>query len=317
MKTLISIVFHSDLDKLKSTIISIEKSEAGGTIVVLDASRDSIAFTALNHSTAIVIKNPRNGGFSWGHHQVFAQFGSDADVFVCANPDVTFTPSSLQTLIRHASENEGLYYPVQLTEHGEPATYSVHPTISLRDSAARWTGVGRKRRSREVLAAVSRTYGSRCVVRISPNLCGSGAVIAMRASTWRTTGGLSTDFFLFSEDREFGHRAAVAGVQSFLCGDALVIHPGGFRMQGVTAKGSCESVVSEQIYWSKWVDHPVFALITLQIIGIGARLIWATIRRDHRKIQTWRAVFKYRIWKMRLEPAAPRLADGFRRGVDL
>ena len=54
-----------------------------------------------------------------------------------------------------------------------------------------------------------------------------GAIWCIRRETFENLGGMRTDFFLYSEETEFAHRAAVNGFHSIIVSDSKAMHMGG------------------------------------------------------------------------------------------
>lgn len=313
MSALLSIVYHSNLPRLRETLDSLRLDLANLHVVVLDVSEANDTRELSGDYAITTHWNPRNGGFAWGHHQNFDAFGDRASVFICSNPDITFPPNSLNVLIEHVkNKDSAVYYPVQLSTAKTLALYSAHPQLSVGEALSRWLGVRRRKYSTPVRDFVSEAHHHKTTVPFPHGLSGSGALIAMSTDLWRKSGGLDQDFFLFDEDVEFGHRLSVMGIPSYLCGDAPVIHAGGFRTLGPTASASTENIVSEQIYWEKVTNLPIAGLIAMQTIGVAGRIAMALIRGDTRKRKAWTEVFRYRISHIKTADSAPKGTDGVR-----
>lgn len=317
MNILVSIVYHSGLDELMETLSCVRATGIEITVVVLDVSPQFDTRRLADDCGAIIIRDPRNGGFAWGHHRVFDAYGRDSEYFVCLNPDLYFMTGSLEALTRHLADTpNGIFYALQFSALGETASFSVHHQLSVRDALSRWVGLGRASSAIGTSEVIKSARERRTRVEIPKGMSGSGAMIAMKSSLWRDTGGLDTDFFLFGEDREFGHRCSRLGIPSFLCGDVPVFHAGGFRTLGISARASTEYLVSEQLYWRKaFGSRSIPFILAIQTLGILIRLMHGLVSADARTARVWSTSLRYRVMHLCEKAAAPRASDGFRLPV--
>jgi N-acetylglucosaminyl-diphospho-decaprenol L-rhamnosyltransferase len=210
---------------------------------------------------------PTGGNVGYGRA---ANVGAAAEprtpwILVC-NPDVTFTPGSIDELLRAARRwpAGGAFGPVVLDPDGQ-----VYP--SARDVPR--LGVGS---AHAVLGAVwpgnpwTRTYTQRDLP-VQERAVGwlSGACLLLRREAWEQVGGFDPGYFMYFEDVDLGDRLARAGWRNVYVPSASAVHVGAHS----TARTSQRMLAAHHASAAKFVTdrypRPVARLVDL---GLRTRL---------------------------------------------
>lgn len=309
---IVGLVFHSGPAELEACLSSISSS-ADVDVVVLDVSPDASATSVVgSHDGVTWMDGSRNAGYAWGLRQIADEWLAPGDTFIGSNADVRFLAQAIDGLVSDANALRGVCYPLQIDETGRAASYNLHAQLRLSDSLARWWGIGRRRVRRRLERTVRQAERSGQPVRIPQGVCASGAVIAMTQHEWALTGGLDPRFFLFSEDRYLGTTLERLGVPAFLCGDARVVHRGGFRQRGTTGFATTEALVSEQLYWQDVMRMPVAILVAIQVCGLLIRVVASALPWRAATREAYWTALRYRVTHLSSRSAAPFGPDGFR-----
>ena len=268
------VVFHSRPDELDQTLRSIRR-EPDARIVVVDVSDDAGAGQA---DADVYVRHP-NEGYAAACHAGFARTTSDVVVF--SNSDVVYDGGALRRLVELARSRGGAAFPVQRAKPGEPIHLdSLLPVPSLRAATARWLWFGRRRAElerRAVLAALADDD-----LPLGDRYVGSGATFAIARPAWIATGGLPPSIFLHHEDIVLGVRLKEAGIPSYLCPTAGVVHLGGHRGRAPQS-GARLSARSEREAWRLLSRRGIAVLAMIQLAGISARSPWALAAPRHRE----------------------------------
>ena len=245
-------------------------------VVVDNAStqlRDERA-TAQAHG-AIFLELPQNLGYGAGVTAGVAHYGANADYILITNPDVTFSPGAIDTLVAAAEHHTdaGALGPQILTAEG-----TVYP--SARSLPSLRTGIGHALFSRIWLANPwSRSYrfdqGYGALVRDAGWL--SGACLLVRKSAFDSIGGFNPRFFMYFEDVDLGARLGAAGWRNLYVPEAHVIHTGAHSTTGSAKQMEQAHHDSAYIYlaqkYSAWYFAPLRGVLR---VGLSVRSWWVT-----------------------------------------
>jgi N-acetylglucosaminyl-diphospho-decaprenol L-rhamnosyltransferase len=275
---LIVTVTHNTGDVLREFLRSARTAtEQRAEIVVVDnASADTTVERAASEEFgAELLALDDNLGYGGGIQVGYRHGSPDAEYLVIANPDVVFSPGSVDELIRVLRERPaaGSAGPRILNSDG-----TVYPSArrlpSLRTGIGHavfgriWPGNPWTRRYRGV------DYESDA---IRPVGWLSGACLVVRRDAFEQIGGFDTSYFMYFEDVDLGARLSKAAWANLYVPTASVVHTGAHSTS--TASRRMEAVHHESAYrylsrkYSGWYLLPV--RVTLWI-GLRARQWWVT-----------------------------------------
>lgn len=275
MNIVMVIVFHSGIDDLELTIDSIPPKFC--ELVVVDVSPTGEAAGLCNDYDFVSwLSAPRNGGYAWGMNQGVAyalkEFGDSIDVVILSNPDVQYSEFSLRELSKVAASSEGICYPLQVAKSGDLMSHSVLPALGRAELLSGWlVPFGSSSSVKQARRTAESAYASSGVVEMPSNTSGSGACIALSYGAWKTIGGMDERFFLFSEDRMLTATAHRQGIVVSVCGNARVVHEGGFKSRGVSMLQLSEYIASQRFAWSALWPASVALLKVAQVGGLLLR----------------------------------------------
>lgn len=312
---LVGVVYHSDLKALRACLDTLHYSWSEVRVIVVDASVNSDAAGLAAEYSVGWVDGSRNAGYAWALHRAIECSDWEHDVFVAANSDIQFTDGALYSLVSNALNLGGPCYGLQKRSDGGVAPYSVVPELSIRNSVTQWLGVGRRRRDGRSSRFILGVDRLKKPTQIPRELCGSGAVVAIPDWVWRLTGGFDRDYFLFEEDRSFSSAVGQRQIPSFLCGDAVVLHDGGFRSRGRGVASFIEPAVSEQIAWKKHAVGPGWLVFSIQSLGVTLRLFASCVLASDQAGIYWR-VLRLLVRAKGMKEAGFSGADGQRRSAE-
>ena len=214
-------VTHNSRDEVLALLRSVRAHLPGARVVVVDSgSGDGSAAAARESSMADrVLELGENAGFGRASNAGVALV--EAPVCVLVNPDVELIDDSLASLaaaLEPAARAERILAPVALSPDG-----SRQDTAQLDPGSPLWLlralvppavlPVSLRRRVDPWLSEQARPVG-----------WAVGCCLVARTETLRRLGPFDERIFLFGEDLELGVRAATAGVETWFCPRARVLH---------------------------------------------------------------------------------------------
>ena len=243
--------------------------------VVVDNARDdgSADYVASNHPWVTLIRSPENLGFGRGNNLGFGHCRTP--YLLVLNPDAVIDEVALRTLAAFMDRT--------------PRAAIVAPAIVEGRSSLQAAGM--MTTPRTLLAAALGTpdpYPDRRVIEpnsppfLTPWVC--GAIMLIRAETFRSLGGFDPRFFLYFEETDLCRRATAAGFQIWANGEAVAEHVG-----GASARSACPALThscipkfynkSRRAYLRKHFGTiPAVATECLVAIGSMARPIRTALR---------------------------------------
>lgn len=178
---------------------------------------------AASHSHITFLPTGGNLGYGGGANRGVAALGPDVGWVLISNPDIEFSPGSVDALIDAASRwpRGGMFGPLIREPSGE-----VYPSARLLPSLGRgvghalfgavWKSNPWTRAYRQEKAPVERSAGWL-----------SGSCFLMRREAFDSVGGFDERYFMYFEDVDLGERVGAAGWLNVYVPDAEVTHIGG------------------------------------------------------------------------------------------
>ena len=262
---------RSFLDSLSSA-----GSERPDVIIVDNASTDlTVEREAARAYGAQMIELTENRGYGAGITAGVQAAGPDAGLLLISNPDVTFSPGSLEALVAAAEDipDAGSLGPRILD-----ATGAVYP--SARNLPSLRSGVGHALFSRVwPNNPWSRSYRSEHDYGPTRRDAGwlSGACLLIRRSAYDAVGGFDPSYFMYFEDVDLGARLTTAGWHNVYIPDAVVTHTGAHSTSRSAKRMERVHHDSAYLYlsrkYSAWYLTPVRVELRL---ALSARQWWVT-----------------------------------------
>lgn len=224
---------------------------------------------------ATLLELPSNLGYGGGVRAGVQASTSDAEYLLIVNPDVTFTPGSIDALVAAADADAriGSVGPRILDADG-----TVYP--SARNLPSLRTGVGHAALGRVWTSNPwSRRYRAEHAYGDAPRDAGwlSGACVLARRSAYDAIGGFDERFFMYFEDVDLGARLGKAGWRNVYVPSATVIHTGAHSTAQSSKRMEAAHHDSAYLYlagkYSGWYLAPVRWVLRA---GLSARKWWVT-----------------------------------------
>ncbi|MBU0488021.1 MAG: glycosyltransferase family 2 protein [Bacteroidetes bacterium] len=199
----------------------IEFSSSEAKIVVADnaSTDDSVEYLTSHFPQVEIIRNNQNYGFTTGYNKALAQV--DADYYLLLNSDIEVTAGWLTPLIALMESDQKIaacqpviraYNQKEYFEYAGAAGGYIdrygYPFCRGRIFSSLEKDNGQYQTTTEVFWA-------------------TGACMMVRASLYRSMGGLDDDFFAHMEEIDFCWRLKNAGYKIFVCHESVVFHVGG------------------------------------------------------------------------------------------
>ncbi|WP_237703092.1 MULTISPECIES: glycosyltransferase family 2 protein [Protofrankia] len=248
-------------------------------VVVVDNSPalDEGTATAAERDEVRLLRTGRNLGYGTAVNRGAA--GSTAPWLMVANPDITFTPGSLDELLA-ASERwpgAGAFGPAITNPGGV-----LYP--SARELPSLWRGIGHALfgwcwPTNPWTTAYRRERGA--LVETTAGWL-SGACQVLRRQAFETVDGFDETYFMFMEDVDLGRRLGLLGWQRVYVPTAVVEHLGGHS----TRRSSRRMVVAHHRSMFRYLSrqYPDARHLPLRILlglGLGLRLLLAVAFADN------------------------------------
>jgi N-acetylglucosaminyl-diphospho-decaprenol L-rhamnosyltransferase len=278
---LVTVTFNSS-SVLDDFLISIEvgTSHEHEVIVVDNASQDLDALREIvaRYPSVRLLEMAENRGYGRGMNAGVEFAGSSSDYILIANPDVSFLPGSIDSLIATAemTPTGGAFGPAILNADG-----TLYP--SARQLPSLRTGVGHalfgrawpeNPWTRGYRIPVSAADGQRHAGWLS------GACVLIRTDAFEHLGGFDTSYFMYFEDVDLGARLAAQGWSNVYLPEAQVLHSGAHSTsQSPTSMGQAHHD-SAYRYLSRRYSAPYLAPLRGALrLGLYLRRRWLTRNR--------------------------------------
>ncbi|HEY8718291.1 glycosyltransferase family 2 protein [Pengzhenrongella sp.] len=239
-------------------------------VLVDNGTRDQTPETVAAAHGARVLRTGENLGY--GRAANIGARGADQPWLLVANPDIVWSPGSLDRLLEAAAEHPraGALAPVLLNPDG-----TVYP--SARELPSLTQGVGHALFARLwphnpwTRAYQQRQESADATERTAGWL--SGACLLLRREAFEQVGGFNPAYFMFFEDVDLGERLGAADWYNLYVPSARVTHVGGTTWRQRPARMISAHHASAERYLShrydRWFEWPVRLAIR---IGLGVRL---------------------------------------------
>jgi N-acetylglucosaminyl-diphospho-decaprenol L-rhamnosyltransferase len=213
-------VTHDSAPELRALLRSVARHLPGARVVVVDcASGDDSVRVAQQYDQTVTIALDENIGFGRACNVGIEAVSEPVTVLV--NPDVELIDDSLLAAAAEAARTYGqprLVAPLVLSPDGSRQD-SVHPRPGSGPALLHALLPPAVVRPRVALA--SAPWKAIRPLRVGWAV---GCVLAAQTGTLRRLGPFDERIFLFGEDLDLGLRAAAAGVETWFCPQARVIH---------------------------------------------------------------------------------------------
>ncbi|TFD29219.1 glycosyltransferase family 2 protein [Cryobacterium lyxosi] len=275
---LVTVAFNSSSvmnDFLKS--IEVGTSHEHEVVVVDNASSDldTLREIVARHPSVRLHELAQNHGYGGGMNAGVKFAGSSSDYILVANPDVSFLPGSIDTLIDSAEHTPsgGAFGPAILNADG-----TLYP--SARELPSLRTGIGHalfgrawpeNPWTRGYRVPVSAADGQRHAGWLS------GACVLIRTGAFEQLSGFDTSYFMYFEDVDLGERLTAHGWSNVYLPEAQVMHSGAHSTsQSPTSMGQAHHD-SAYRYLSRRYSGPHLALLRGVLrLGLYLRRRWLT-----------------------------------------
>ena len=222
MKTAVVILNWNGRHMLECFLPSVTAHTTGDAEVIIadnGSTDDSLAFLQQHYPTLRIIALDRNYGFADGYNKALAQV--EADYYVLLNDDVEVTPGWVDKVVAMMDQ--------------QPDVAIAQPKLMMydqRDTFEYAGGAGGfidsygypfcRGRLFSTLEQDHGQYDDPCEI-----FWATGAAMFVRASVWKTMGGLDGDFFAHMEEIDFCWRVKNAGHRVVYCPQSVLYHVGG------------------------------------------------------------------------------------------
>ncbi len=246
-------------------VILADNGSTDGVPEAVAASRDEVRF----------VPTGGNLGYGGGANRGVAALGPDVGWVLISNPDIEFSPGSVDTLIEAASRwpSGGMFGPLIREPSGE-----VYPSARLLPSIGRglghavfgavWKSNPWTRAYRQEQAPVERAAGWL-----------SGSCFLMRREVFDAVGGFDERYFMYFEDVDLGERVGKAGFQNVYVPEAEVVHIGGHSTARSSDRMLREHHLSAYRYMADRHPGVLWAPFRVALrVGLGLRVRLLTRR---------------------------------------
>ena len=213
-------------------------------------------------------------GYGGGVRAAVDAARTEPDYILIVNPDVVFTPGSIDALVSAADELPagGAFGPTILDPDG-----TVYPSArrlpSLRTGVAHalFGRIWPKNPWTVRYRAENETDARRAAGWLS------GACLLVRATAYREVGGFDPGYFMYFEDVDLGDRLGKAGWRNMYIPESRVLHSGAHSTTGV--RKPMEKAHHDSAYrylsrkYAAWYFAPLRAAVRL---GLWGRLWWVS-----------------------------------------
>ncbi len=271
----VAVVTFSPGEHLTRFLDSLETATTQPYEVVLadNGSTDGAPEAAAAAGRARLLRTGGNLGYGAGSNRALA--GAESTWVVVANPDVAWTPGSLDVLLDAASRwpRAGALGPAIRTPDGD-----LYPSARARPSLGRGIGhalLGWWWPSNPWTASYRRERGPPAE---EPVGWLSGSCLLLRREAFGAVGGFDESYFMFMEDLDLGERLGAAGWLNVYAPSAVVEHTGGHSWRKAPARMLYHHHRSVYRYLSRRYDGMAMAPLRAVIAaGLAARFVGALV----------------------------------------
>ena len=266
------VVTYSPGDALTDFLSSLKTATTAPYDVVLadNGSTDGAPEAAVAPGVSLL---PTGGNLGYGRAANAGAVGATEEWLVVANPDVVWSPGSLDELLDAGSRwpAAGCLGPAIRTPDGR-----LYPSARAFPSLGR--GVGHA-----VLGwwwpanPWTRSYRSEVGKPVEgPTGWLSGSCMLLRRSAFEAVGGFDPSYFMYCEDMDLCRRLGEAGFQNIYVPSAVVTHTGGHATSRVAAEMVAEHHRALYRYLARQYAGPRYALLRpLLAAGLFLRYLLA------------------------------------------
>lgn len=220
-------------------------------VVVVDNSCDAREAEALRRWADVLLVAERNLGYAGGVNR--GRAACSGDVVVVANPDVRFSPESLDLLVAELRGDVAVAGPALFWDDGHRWILPPNDRLTtaqkldevLASRSRLWFEARDRRRIRQRLEFWSRSVSF-------PARALSGAVLAIRLDAFDAVGGFDERFALYFEETDFLRRMAGSGYQARHVPAARVRHLFNQSAGQESERTAILYAQSEMFYLEKW-----------------------------------------------------------------
>ena len=247
------------------------------TVVIVDnASADlTLERSVADAHGAILLELTENRGYGGGVTAGVDAYGASVDYVLVTNPDVSFSPGSIDVLVAAA---EGTLDAGALGPRILDADGTVYP--SARNLPSLRTGIGHALFGRvwptnpwSNSYRAERDYGDQA--RDAGWL--SGACLLVRKSAYDAINGFDPKYFMYFEDVDLGARLGKTGWRNLYVPASTVTHTGAHSTSRSAKRMEQAHHSSAYLYlankYSAWYLAPLRAVLR---VGLAARSWWVT-----------------------------------------
>jgi N-acetylglucosaminyl-diphospho-decaprenol L-rhamnosyltransferase len=275
---LVVTVTYNTGDSLRAFLDSLDTASAvrPEVVVVDNASEDlTVERAAVAAHGVTLLELTRNLGYGAGVTAGVDEYGAAVDYILITNPDVTFSPGSIDRLVQSADRmrDAGSFGPKILDADG-----SVYP--SARNLPSLRTGIGHAVFGRIwPLNPWSRSYRAEHDYGTESRDAGwlSGACVLVRKTAFDAIDGFDPGFFMYFEDVDLGARLGAAGWRNVYVPDAVVTHTGAHSTSHSAKRMEQVHHSSAYLYlsqkYSAWYLAPLRGVLKA---GLTLRSWWVT-----------------------------------------
>ena len=271
----VAVVTFSPGDHLRRFLDSLETATTQPYEVVLadNGSIDGAPEAAAATGRARLLRTGGNLGYGAASNRAIA--GAASAWVVVANPDIVWTPGSLDELLDAAGRwpRAGAVGPAVRTPDGD-----LYPSARARPSLGRGIGhalVGWWWPANPWTADYRRERG---IPVEEPVGWLSGSCLLLRRDAFAAVGGFDESYFMFMEDLDLGDRLAAAGWLNVYAPSAMVEHTGGHSWRRAPSRMLYHHHRSAYRYLSR--RYSGLALAPLRVViaaGLAARFLGALV----------------------------------------
>jgi GT2 family glycosyltransferase len=234
-------------------------------VVDNDSSDDSVAAARAAFPQAIVLPQPKNGGFAYGVNRGLER--AQGKWILLFNTDAEATWTDLANFVAAAERcpDAAVFGPKIVDEHGrvQSSTWQKHlPRHALLEAL----------------------FLDRLRSHVQPTVatdvdCVSGCVFLIRASALAMTGGFDERFFMYYEEADFCERVLHAGHRVRWLPDAAFVHVGGLSAGQAAKRTFLAFRESRLLYHAAWHGRLATEWVRLcLLLGLLLRLVpWCAL----------------------------------------
>ena len=266
-------------------------AHSAADVIVADngSTDDSVAFLQEHYPSVRLLLFDHNFGFAEGYNQALAQL-EGYDYYVLLNSDVECTP--------------GWVEPIERLMDAEPDVAIVQPKLLMYDQKDTFEYAGGaggyidsfgypfcRGRLFNTLEKDHGQYDDQCDV-----FWATGAALFVRASVWRSVGGLDGDFFAHMEEIDLCWRVNNAGYRVVYCPQSVVYHVGGgtlpksnpFKTQLNFRNNLAmlyKNLPSNRLWWVLVVRMVLDGVAAIKFLLEGHRGEYQAVRKAHKEFR--------------------------------